>query len=484
MNPLRQFAHTLFKDIRGHWPEIGLVLLLNIVVAATLTQTWAERSYSTETPFNFATQALLIVAWCLLIVRVVQEDGPAGKAPFWLTRPGSRLALLASKLSFVTLFAHLPSFLSQLAIVIGSGVPLSLPQLLVNQAVFAACLSLPLMALAALTTTISRFALAGVAVAAPSLLVVGATLSPLRIPLGARSFYSVSTMFLAAAEIATLVLIAGIALACQYYWRATLRVTTGSLVALAVLGAGVLLLPASYVQRARAVVFGLSTAPSSIRLRSASERRLFSPDVTSSAVVVPLPIDLPDTNNQLVRYYEVDVRSTDGKRVRQLASPALRMLEGERWLDLRLAEADYDSFKESPVSVRLIVELETYETRAAEPIPYDGSFAIVAGRAQCGNRGGMESLWMVSCRTSFGWSRWFVDGPPDVDSPAEAQLMWLPIRLQFAIDPIERTVAVGATRRVDPRLRNTELATVVREPVSYTRQDVTFENVRLGDWGP
>ena len=476
MNPLQQFTHILFKDFRGHWPEIGVVLLLNLVLTLMLTQSWTESFDSTETPFGLAAQMMLVVAWCLLIGRVAQVDGVAGKAPYWLTRPGSRPALLASKLALVLLTVHLPSLLSQLAIVIGSGVPLSLPQLLLNQVVFAAFLSLPLMAIAALTTNISRFAFACVAVAALSLFVVGlARWRNSLVDSGAAPFYTGSTTFRVAAEIAILTLIASVALACQYRWRSALRVAAWSLAALVLLGAGMLALPVSYVQRARAVLMGPPTVAPTIRLRDVSERRIYSPEVAYIPLVVSLPIEVPDPTDVLWRYYEVQVRSADGTEVPLLAPSRLLTRDDQRWLDLPIAEANYEAWKDRLVSVRLIVEMETYAIRATEPIPLDGSYVIVDGRAQCGMFGRYVS-WSLSCRTSFGWSRWFLD------RPTEAQLLWLPLRLRFAINPIER-VPVGSGNFVDP-LRVTEIATVVREPVSYTRQDVTFENVRLGDWGP
>jgi hypothetical protein len=482
VNPLRQFVHVLAKDIRGHLPEIGVVVLLNIVLALMFTQTWEESFESSETLLGGIAILLFIVAWCALIGRVVQADGVAGKAPYWLTRPGSRPALLAAKLAFALLFLHLPSFLGQLAIVVGSGVPLSLVQLLLNQMVFAACMTLPLLALAALTTNFSRFMFASVAVAAVALFVLALSTSRstnfgTASLAGSGTFYSGVTTFLTAAVLVTLALVAGVALTCQYRWRSALRVAIGTGIALALLATGMITLPFSLIQRARAAVIGLPTVASTIRLRDASERRIYSPDVTYIPLVVSLPIEIPDATDAILRYYEIELRAADGRDVVLLSPAVIRRNVANGWLDLQLSQADYDAHKDDLISVRLIAEIETYANRETEPIPLDGSFAIIGGRAQCGmhNR---NVIWSLSCRTSFGWSSWNfypVDGP-------SAQLLWLPLRLQFAINPVW-TSRVSSGNSVNP-LTATELPTSVLEPVSYTRQDVTFENVRLGDFGP
>ena len=472
MNPARQFLHILVKDIRSHAPEVGVVLLLNGALALSLTRTWDERVDPAVMLIDVAAQVLLVVAWCALIGRVVQDDGVAGKTPYWLTRPCSRPALLAAKLAFVLLTVHLPNFLCQLVIVTGSGVPLSPQQLLLNQAVIAACLSLPLMALAALTTTFSRFVLGGVAVATVALYVFAQAGRRNPSAFGPAADFNIGyTTFMAAAEVAILALIAVAALVCQFRWRATLRVSAWSLAALSLLGLGMVALPLSYVQRARAAVVGPTTVPSSIRLGDLSERRI----IRIEPPLIALPIDSPITFDTIVRHYEVEVRAADGHEV-DLVGTGARVLAtsiSDHWLELRLSRPDYDSLKDSLVSVRLMLEIETYQTRETEPIPIDGSFAIVDGRAQCG----VTNARSVRCRTSFGWSRWLYF---DEDT-AEVQLLWLPLGLRFALNPI---VIMQFGPKPPMPLSGPSIATSVREAVSYTRQEVTFENVRLGDWGP
>jgi hypothetical protein len=465
MNAPRQAVHILAKDIRGHALEIAFVLALSLIFALTFTVTWAEVQdpYFRTPVLGEAAQILLIVASGALIGRVVQSDGVAGKASYWLTRPLSRPALLASKLAFVLLFVHAPIFASQLAIVTGSGLPVSLPPLLATHAVVAAAGTLPLITLATLTTTFSRFVLGGVVVVPLALLTYVAPNS--------------SFTFLGTTVLAILALIACTALAIQYRRRSTLRVATWSLVALSIVALSMLgleTLPSArrLVARATVAAFPPPTVASTIRLGDASERGEFR----YSPPFVSLPIDTEITSDMSIRRYEVEVLAADGRVVGLVGTGGrLRFTaENDIWLDLQLAPADYDALEDSLISVRLVIDLMTFESRETEPIPLDGSFAIVDGRTQCG----LGNPYQIVCRTAFGSAAWQLD-----DSNTEAQLTWLPMR-SFGLNPIQ-TRQFG--RRSSGPLASwpgPSIATVLREPVSHTRQGVTFENIRLGDWAP
>jgi hypothetical protein len=493
MNPARQFLHILLKDIRCHALEIGVVLVLNVALGLALTETWAESLpgglRDVDPMFGAAAQLLLVVAWCVLIGRVVQADGVAGNASYCLARPYSRMALLASKLVFVLLFVHLPLLLSHLAIVTGSDLPLSLAQMLVDQAVLAACVSLPAMTVAALTTSFSRYVFGGIAVAAVANFAVAA--SSARSPLNAIGDFppSPGSHFVVATALAMLAAIAGVALVCQYRRRATLRVAVSSVVALSLLGLVLLTLPTFFVMRVRAAVTRPATVATTIRFRETAEPSILDRELTSDRgfVLVLLPLDLSDTDESTIYTFKVDIRGAAGREhelrgVRTSGGSygaSIRGtiyggddVDGDGWLDLRLSPSDYDSLKDDLVSVHFIAEIETYEFRETESIPRDGNFAIVDGRAQCGVA---IPLSYAVCRSSSGWTQ------SSSDLSTGAEQWWLPVRLRFEINPIVTARLGNGTL---DEVTTPEIPTRVRRHVSYTRQDVTFENIRLGDWGP
>jgi hypothetical protein len=495
MNPARQFLHILGKDIRGHALEIGLVLVLNLVLVLALTETWAESPFMAdsgvvqsreelEEMFGIAAQILLVVAWCVLIGRIVQEDGVAGKVPYWLTRPCTRAVMLASKFAFVLLFVHLPLFLSHLAIVTGSGVPLSLAQMLVDQVVLVVCISLPIMALAALTASFTRFLFGGIAITAIASFVVIEGGSRLSLYAAIAATPSVpGQIFVLATGLAILASIAGVALVRQYRSRSTLRIAVSSTVALSVLGLGLLLAPLPFFFPFLTALARPTTVAPTIRFREAAEPRIINAGPAPNPQLVFLPIEVPDAVDTSTSTSRVELRSAAGRVVEfnsnSVAALAVRSGTGIRssdngdmWLMLYMPPTTYDSLKDELFSVHFVAHTVTYEVRETEPIPRDGSFVIVDGRAQCG----VPARRSLTCRTSSGWAETLYDL-----TRAEAQQWWVPVRVRFAINPI---VTVGMSNGALSQPMTREIPSSVRRRVNVTRQEVTFENIRLGDWGP
>ncbi len=104
---------------------------------------------------------LMLAIWYLVALMVYQEPLP-GDRQFWLTRPYSRLKLLAAKVLFVIVFINLPLFLSDCFILGAQGFPIgsSLPQLLLRQFPFTALFILPSFAIATVTRGVVQFVFA------------------------------------------------------------------------------------------------------------------------------------------------------------------------------------------------------------------------------------------------------------------------------------------------------------------------------------
>jgi len=107
--------------------------------------------------------ALELLIVLVAIPLVVQADALASTTAFWLTRPIARRDLLGTKLAFVAVCLVVPALAAEVAALVLNGVTprqvgLASIEIVLGWLKFA----LPVMALAALTPTFGRFALAGV----------------------------------------------------------------------------------------------------------------------------------------------------------------------------------------------------------------------------------------------------------------------------------------------------------------------------------
>jgi len=161
---MKLVLHTFRKDVRRLWPAV----VVSLALLATLTRTdrWRFDTMvgSTEGWLNL----VLPLAWACLIALAVLEEPLAGDRHFWLTRPHRWPEMLAAKLIFALIFVHVPSLIADAYILVAHGFPPfeSLPQLLWKQLAFAAFVTLPALALAAMIPSFTHFMLGIFAIAA------------------------------------------------------------------------------------------------------------------------------------------------------------------------------------------------------------------------------------------------------------------------------------------------------------------------------
>jgi hypothetical protein len=161
---MKLVLHIFKKDARHLWPQIAVTIA--ILAALGREDRWRSDwlAGQTEGWLNL----LMPLAWAFLIGLAVGQEPIAGDRQFWITRPYRRSGLLAAKLLFAMAFVHMPFFLEQAYVLAARGFsPLEyLPQLLWNQVLLFAALTLPAMALAALASTFTQFVMEVVGVAA------------------------------------------------------------------------------------------------------------------------------------------------------------------------------------------------------------------------------------------------------------------------------------------------------------------------------
>ena len=120
---MTQTIHILKKDLRRFGFEIGLAMLLLALY------TWVE-PVEWSFGFSYGIQLspgalgvwpelwgfLLIMGWIIILIRLFQEESPAGDRQFWITRPYRWPSLLAAKVLFILAVMNVPLLVAQLVL--------------------------------------------------------------------------------------------------------------------------------------------------------------------------------------------------------------------------------------------------------------------------------------------------------------------------------------------------------------------------------
>ncbi len=175
---MRQILQIFAKDVRRM--AVPIVVLAALIAAADFDEILARLhpQNGNSHPTQETILTLLPFFWLLLIAGVVLQERIPGTRQYWLTRPISRMKLLAAKVLFAGIFVNLLWFASDCVIVASLGFSLHPFNLLVRQAAMCVLLFLPVFALASTLKSLGQLALGvlfsvGVAIAElilPSLL--------------------------------------------------------------------------------------------------------------------------------------------------------------------------------------------------------------------------------------------------------------------------------------------------------------------------
>ena len=152
---MKQALHIFGKDVRRFWPQCVVVSFLFAVYGMARRQQTGAGASALEVP----AAVIVMICW-LLIAGLVHEESLAEASPFWITRPYSRMSLLAAKLLFISVFVFLPLLASGVLLEVRSGVnvPASAGTLLLFDLAIATWLILPALAIGGVTTSLKMFA--------------------------------------------------------------------------------------------------------------------------------------------------------------------------------------------------------------------------------------------------------------------------------------------------------------------------------------
>ena len=171
---MRLVLHIFKKDTRRLWWEVTVTLGLLVSLS------WMDAHRADFIPGSLEgwLHVILPAAWAYLIALVVHEEALIGDRQFWITRPYPRSALLAAKVLFVMAFIHVPLLVADATIVAARGFqPLDyVPHLLWKQLLLAMALTLPALALAAVTRNLAQFVMSSVVIASIAVFLVGRVL--------------------------------------------------------------------------------------------------------------------------------------------------------------------------------------------------------------------------------------------------------------------------------------------------------------------
>jgi hypothetical protein len=167
---MRIALHIFVKDARRLRMEIAVTVALLACLAALDRTRMDAVPGAPEAWLNL----LVPLAWVFLLAMLFHQEPLVGDRQFWITRPYSRITLVAAKGLFVLAFVHAPSLIADSVILISRGFNPNdyVAPLLWKQALLAAGLTLPVAAMAAVTRNLAQFALAAFIAAAAGIVLV------------------------------------------------------------------------------------------------------------------------------------------------------------------------------------------------------------------------------------------------------------------------------------------------------------------------
>ncbi|HMD70296.1 MAG TPA: hypothetical protein VKF41_03080 [Bryobacteraceae bacterium] len=152
---MHEVLAILKKDVRRLWWQIGAAAAASAILGCMDARRAMAQPLIVEGLLNM----LLPLVWACLIAQAIHHEALVGDREFWMTRPYRWPRLLAAKALFAALSVHLPSLVTDAAILAARGYnPVkALPQLLMKQLLLAEGLTLPAMVLAALVSNLIQF---------------------------------------------------------------------------------------------------------------------------------------------------------------------------------------------------------------------------------------------------------------------------------------------------------------------------------------
>lgn len=366
------------KDVRRLWWQIAAMLAMSAMVGCLDAGRAAAQPGVVEGLLNI----LLPLVWACLIAQAIHQESLVGDREFWMTRPYRWPRLLGAKALFVALCVHVPSFVTDAAILAARGYSLieALPQLLVKQLLLAGGLTLPAMALAVLVSNLTQFV-----IGVPVLFVTFA------VAVGFRQTGLFAYMYGTGAHLATAFLgVAAVSIVLlQYRWR---RTRLARILAVSTLLAVVLLAPlVAYGQMFDLYAIELPAADihATMTLEPPDPRAVHGHFGRRVFTTLPFKFSgLPESDLAVMASLSMEIAAVGGVRYRydpprmDFDTGLTGIRDGATSLFLGLNHAAYDRIKDSKVTISGTIGFVVYESGREVRLPV-GATCYVTGPMHC-----------------------------------------------------------------------------------------------------
>jgi hypothetical protein len=461
---MQQALHIFRKDVRYLYREIALVLVAAAIFA------WKDPWW---------VDFLFIVSAALLIGRAIHAEAIPGDRQFWITRPYRWRSLATAKVLFILIFVNVPIFIDQLIVVVRDGFPLATvgPGLLWSQLLWIFCFSLPVAALASMTSGLVPFVFCNLALvlatlSVPQMLLPGMHLLPL------RRWPEMVDWVRDSAAVVALLTIALVILREQYQHRRTLF--SRAFGAGAVLAAAVM-----YLYVPWSVAFAVQTRIAHRTSLNPSLAISFGPGPISAVPVrdrdqvqlhVPLSIEAAAQGFEVrPDAIELTFRDADGRSwYSDLWNPQIRStVAGVTKLEASavMPASVFDGMRKDALRLHGSIYFTLFETAAPRTVPLSDTPVDAGDGLQC-YRGLLND---IHCRSLFRWPGRLIYArvfQTDLHSFFDL-ISYSPFPAVLDLDPVQSHWTGGGA------VSDQELTLVVKKPVATFRRDLNISGIRL-----
>ena len=462
---MQQTLHIVRKDIRYLSREISLVLALAALFA------WKDPWW---------VDILLLVSAAYLIARVIHAEAIPGDRQFWITRPYRWQSLAGAKLLFILVFVNLPILAGQFLIVLRGGFPLASiwPGLLWSLVLMILCFSLPIAALAAVTSGIVPFIFATL-----TLLVIGLSITQMVLPQG--RLLPVIDRWPAMVEwvrnsgaVFALVLIALVALYSQYKNRRTVFSRAFALGAITLAAVAYLYLPRSLgfaVQmRFSQPLAAISSLSASIDPGSFQCVRLRWTDQIQVRVRAAVR-GIPDGFDVRADAFSLAFERPDGAAWKSdlEGDMASSTGAGVTTLDgmVMMPPSFFNAARRQPLTLQASLYLTLFETLPTRTLALTDTPVNASEGLQCYQ----DAFNNLFCRSAFRWPARLVYARAFQTNLSlfYSLISYSPFPAVLDLNPIESHWASGGPSS------SRDLTLLVKKPVATSRRDIEVHGVRL-----